>query len=37
MCGRLSSDYLEIKIRLKFAPDAPVPNFETDWNKHPPA
>jgi hypothetical protein len=29
MCGRvrLSSDYSEIKIRLKFAADAPAPNF----------
>jgi putative SOS response-associated peptidase YedK len=37
MCGRvrLSSDYSEIKIRLKFAPDAPAPNFEPDWNKTP--
>jgi len=37
MCGRvrLSSDYSEIKIRLKFAPDTPVPNFEADWNKPP--
>jgi len=34
MCGRvrLSSDYSEIKIRLKFAP-----NFEPDWNKPPTA
>ena len=37
MCGRvrLSSDYSEIKIRLKFAPDAPAPNFAPDWNKPP--
>jgi putative SOS response-associated peptidase YedK len=37
MCGRvrLSSDYSEIKIRLKFAPNAPAPNFEPDWNKAP--
>jgi putative SOS response-associated peptidase YedK len=37
MCGRvrLSSDYSEIKIRLKFAPNAPAPNFEPDWNKPP--
>jgi len=30
MCGRvrLMSDYSEIKIRLKFAPDTPVPNFQ---------
>jgi hypothetical protein len=29
MCGRvrLASDYSEIKIRLKFAPDTPAPNF----------
>ncbi|HEY6618372.1 MAG TPA: SOS response-associated peptidase [Steroidobacteraceae bacterium] len=39
MCGRvrLSSDYSEIKIRLKFAPDAIAPNFEADWNKPPTA
>ena len=37
MCGRvrLSSDYSEIKIRLKFSPDAPSPNFKPDWNKPP--
>jgi hypothetical protein len=37
MCGRvrLASDYSEIKIRLKFAPDSPAPNFEPDWNKPP--
>ncbi len=37
MCGRvrLSSDYSEIKIKLKFAPDAPAPNFAPDWNKPP--
>ena len=37
MCGRvrLSSDYSEIKIRLKFAPNAPAPNFKPDWNKPP--
>jgi putative SOS response-associated peptidase YedK len=37
MCGRvrLSSDYSEIKIRLKFDPAAPAPNFERDWNKPP--
>src|SRR5580658_8921848 len=37
MCGRvrLSSDYSEIKIRLKFAPDSPAPNYEADWNKPP--
>ena len=35
MCGRvrLSSDYSEIKIKLKF--DGPPPNFERDWNKPP--
>jgi len=35
MCGRvrLSSDYSEIKIRLKFAPNSVAPNFEPDWNK----
>jgi putative SOS response-associated peptidase YedK len=39
ICGRvrLSSDYSEIKISLKFAPDAPAPNFEPDWNKPPTA
>ncbi len=39
MCGRvrLSSDYSEIKIRLKFSPDAAAPNFEADWNKPPTA
>jgi putative SOS response-associated peptidase YedK len=37
MCGRvrLSSDYSEIKIRLKFAPNVPAPNYERDWNKPP--
>jgi putative SOS response-associated peptidase YedK len=37
MCGRvrLSSDYSEIKIRLKFAPDSVPPNFEASWNKPP--
>jgi putative SOS response-associated peptidase YedK len=37
MCGRvrLATDYSEIKIRLKFAPDSPAPNFEPDWNKPP--
>src|SRR5271156_3882559 len=37
MCGRvrLSSDYSEIKIKLKF--DGPAPNFERDWNKPPTA
>src|SRR5947208_5392931 len=37
MCGRvrLASDYSEIKIRLKFAADAPAPNFAPDWNKPP--
>jgi len=39
MCGRvrLSTDYSEIKIRLKFAPNAIAPNFEPDWNKPPTA
>jgi putative SOS response-associated peptidase YedK len=27
--------YSEIKIRLKFAADAPAPNFAPDWNKPP--
>jgi putative SOS response-associated peptidase YedK len=37
MCGRvrLSSDYSEIKIKLKFDPDSPAPNFERDWNVPP--
>ena len=37
MCGRvhLSSDYSEIKIKLKFDPDYPAPNFAPDWNKPP--
>ena len=37
MCGRvrLSSDYSEIKIKLKFAPNAPAPNYAPDWNKPP--
>jgi hypothetical protein len=37
MCGRVSlaNDYSEIKIRLKFAPDAPAPNYEVDYNKPP--
>ncbi len=39
MCGRvrLSSDYSEIKIKLKFDLEAPAPNFELDWNKPPTA
>jgi len=39
MCGRvrLSSDYSEVKIRLKFAPNSVAPNFEPDWNKPPTA
>ena len=39
MCGRvrLSSDYSEIKIRLKFAPNSAAPNFAPDWNKPPTA
>jgi putative SOS response-associated peptidase YedK len=37
MCGRvrLASDYSEIKIRMKFAPDSLAPNFAPDWNKPP--
>ena len=33
MCGRvrLSSDYSEIKIQLKFAPNSVAPNFEPDF------
>jgi hypothetical protein len=33
----LSSDYSEIKIRLKFAPNSVAPNLEPDWNKPPTA
>jgi putative SOS response-associated peptidase YedK len=38
MCGRvgLSSDSSEIKIKLKFAPNAAAPNFEPSWDKAPP-
>jgi hypothetical protein len=32
---RLANDYSEIRIRLKFAPDAPAPNYEVDYNKPP--
>jgi putative SOS response-associated peptidase YedK len=34
MCGRarLLTDYSEIKIRLKFAPDAPAPNYDRNFN-----
>src|SRR5438552_338276 len=34
MCGRarLASDYSELKMRMKFAPNASAPNFETNWN-----
>lgn len=37
MCARvrLSSDYSEIKIKLKFDPDIPAPNFAPDYNKPP--
>ena len=37
MCGRvrLSSDYSEIKIKLKFDLEAPAPNFEREWNLPP--
>jgi putative SOS response-associated peptidase YedK len=37
MCGRvrLSSDYSEIEIKLKFDPDSPAPNFEREWNLPP--
>jgi hypothetical protein len=34
---RLFSDYSEIKIRSKFAPNSVAPNFEPDWNKPPTA
>jgi len=33
----MSSDYSEIKIKLKFDLDTPAPNFERDWNKPPTA
>jgi hypothetical protein len=32
---RLSSDYSEIKIKLKFDPTSPAPNYAADWNKPP--
>jgi putative SOS response-associated peptidase YedK len=32
---RLSSDYSEIKIRLRFDSDAPPPNIPPDWNVPP--
>src|SRR5580704_2484622 len=32
---RLSSDYSEIKIKLKFDPTSPAPNYAADWNKAP--
>ena len=37
MCGRvrLSSDYSEIKIKLKFDLDAPAPNFERGLEQAP--
>ena len=37
MCGRvhLSSDYSEIRIKLKFDPDSLAPNFEREWNLRP--
>jgi hypothetical protein len=37
ICGRvrLSSDFSEIKIALRFDLDAPAPNFKPDWNKPP--
>jgi putative SOS response-associated peptidase YedK len=37
MCGRvrLSSDYSEIKIKLKFDAGAAAPNYAPDWNKPP--
>jgi putative SOS response-associated peptidase YedK len=39
MCGRvrLSNDYSEIKIRLKFGANAPAPNLEPSWNIPPTA
>lgn len=37
MCGRvrLISDWSDIKIKLKFDPDTPAPNFASDYNKPP--
>jgi len=37
MCGRVrhSSDYSEIKIKLKFDAGAAAPNYAPDWNKPP--
>ena len=37
MCGRvrLSNDYSEIKIRLKFDAEAPAPNLRQSWNTPP--
>jgi SOS response associated peptidase (SRAP) len=34
MCGRarLSTDYSEIRIKLKFDPDYPAPNIPASWN-----
>jgi putative SOS response-associated peptidase YedK len=34
MCGRvrLSNDYSEIKIRLRFDATAPAPNIPPSWN-----
>jgi putative SOS response-associated peptidase YedK len=34
MCGRvrLSNDYSEIKIRLRFDAEAPAPNLRASWN-----
>jgi putative SOS response-associated peptidase YedK len=39
LCGRvrLSSDFSEIKIKLKFDANTPAPNFEVDFNKPPTA
>jgi putative SOS response-associated peptidase YedK len=34
---RLTSDYSEIKIRLRFAPNSVAPNFEPNWNNPPTA
>jgi hypothetical protein len=37
MCGRvrLSNDYSEIKIRLRFDAEAPAPNLAPSWNMPP--
>ncbi len=38
MCGRarLSTDYAETRIKLRFDPDYPAPNIPASWNVCPP-